>query len=188
MKRVFFVIAMVVSLATVQLPNADAADHPPELIELLNAIDIVPTQESLVLVGSGEDGAALEAIVLDPELRRYTRVRAVFATELFPESFDAEFFAQLAEQNSEDVEVRIAAVAVISRDERAASALICDALLAELLQDPESEIVQAVIRATRRLSDERAGQIVSHGLELQAELPVETQELLIERAGELGTR
>lgn len=188
MKRAFCVIAMVFSLTSIYGANADAADHPPELVELLNAIDIVPTHESLVLTGAGEDGAALGPIALDTDLRRYTRVRAVFATELFPESFDAEFFTQLAQQEGEDQEVRIAAIAVISRDERPASAPVCDALLTQLLQDPEAEIVRAVVRATARLSDDRAEPIVSRGLELQAVLPSEIVEMLNERASEIQTR
>ena len=100
-----FLLATLISATTLA-----EDDHDPDLMLLVSAIDIIPEKNQLIEAGAQEDGAALVAIAQDVDQPQYTRIRAISLLGYFTSRGNYLIVADIARQEAELEEVRIAAL------------------------------------------------------------------------------
>lgn len=139
-------------------------DHSARLLFLLNLIDQVPNVAQLAEAGVDPSGQALYAVAADASLPRYPRARAAGLLGRYPSVEARGALARLLTE-SNDLEVRVQAVAGLSYQEGAAAL----PRLQGLLQDREPELRAAAIRGLRRIDTPSARRVLEQHRRVEAE-------------------
>lgn len=139
-------------------------DHPERLLFLLNLIDQVPNVAQLAEAGVDPTGRALYAVAADPSLPRYPRARAAGLLGRYASVEARGSLARLLTE-SNDLEVRVQAVAGLSYQEGAAALPRLKALLAER----EPELRAAAIRGLQRINTPSARRLLEQHQKVETE-------------------
>ena len=155
-------VGATILLATTSVAAAPA-DHPAALVQVLRAIDVVPTAPALEAAAAPiapED--ALEAVALDGAMPLYERKRAASLLSVLPTPLAARHMATLA-RASIAVEVRATAVYTFVRSQAGPGPAEAEALdLAEAALASDAPIVrEAAVRGLRWVTAPAAEALVA---------------------------
>jgi hypothetical protein len=138
--------------------SADRADHAPKLMQLMDAIDTVPTRAQLEAITT-DPTAELFAIAADTELHLYNRRRATSLLSAWPLPVVESYLMHLAATSTE-VRLRwIAAYTYIRTFAPTAQKRVTD--YAETwLKSPVPSDRDAAVRGLRHVPGDRAGTLL----------------------------
>lgn len=156
-------IAALCLVALAALPAAAAtADHSPELLSLLRAIDQTPPAEAVrQAAGKVQVEEALFQVSVDADLPLYPRQRAISLLSLFPGEASRAYLQNTAAQ-AQLQELRWAAIYTYVRSVGSYDAPAALAFCSAWLQSPRPLDREAVIRAIRHLKGPEADGLVAH--------------------------
>jgi HEAT repeat protein len=135
---------------------AIAASHPAPLVEVLRLIDVIPTVEQLRAAGAGADGSALAAVAADRALGRYERMRAASALVAFDSPATRSALGALVDREDDDREVRLSALAALTRLEKGRAL----PRLGRLLGSADPELRGGAIRNLARVGGPEAHRLL----------------------------
>jgi HEAT repeat protein len=160
MKKLFLALCLFSTPAL-----AAPEDHSDRLLFLLNLIDQVPDVAQLAEAGVDPNGQALFLVAADPSLPRYPRARAAGLLGRYANAQARGSLARLLTE-SNDLEVRVQAIAGLSFQEGAAAL----PRLQTLLGDREPELRAAAIRGLHRINTPSARRLLEQHRKVEPEV------------------